>query len=370
MSHYDVGIARLRGACTLVVMCMHYKAFFHFPFAVPAIAVNNGYYGVTAFFVVSGFLITRTIESRYGTLANVSLKGFYVMRAARILPALALLIVILSLLSFSSLKQFWLKPPLSLPDTLWYVVTLRYNLFYAFEGGKSAIAWSVLWSLAIEEAFYVGYPLLLKAAGRISTLVLALALIVVLGPIVRAGSVRLTGLYLYSGCFDAIAMGALAALAMRCFQSCSIAVIRGLMIFGLALLTSVYLSLDVHVHYVVGPLLIAIGACAVLIASVASPATVRRSSWCDWLAHMGRRSYELYLFHMTGFLLAAGALQGLACAPILPFCIIFALIFFICILIGDFYAGPLNRYVRSSFAPKTRVSSGSGDEKSVVLLEC
>jgi peptidoglycan/LPS O-acetylase OafA/YrhL len=62
--------------------------------AAPFIA--SGYYGVSLFFAISGFLITTNILRRSGAVGSVNVTDFYVMRAARILPSLTLLIVLLS----------------------------------------------------------------------------------------------------------------------------------------------------------------------------------------------------------------------------------------------------------------------------------
>ncbi len=53
---------------------------------------RNGNYGVTIFFVISGFLITSTTLSRFGDLKQVNLRTFYSFRFARIIPNLALML--------------------------------------------------------------------------------------------------------------------------------------------------------------------------------------------------------------------------------------------------------------------------------------
>src|ERR1700691_3395737 len=57
--------------------------------------VWNGQYGVQIFFAVSGFLITSTSLRRWGSLARLSVRDFYALRVARIVPLLLLLLVVL-----------------------------------------------------------------------------------------------------------------------------------------------------------------------------------------------------------------------------------------------------------------------------------
>ena len=72
--------------------------------------VWNGQYGVQIFFAVSGFLITSTTLKRWGPLFEVSLRGFYLMRFARIVPLLLLLLSVLSVLHFEHVKYFVVSP--------------------------------------------------------------------------------------------------------------------------------------------------------------------------------------------------------------------------------------------------------------------
>ena len=57
--------------------------------------VRNGNYGVTMFFVISGYLITSTTTRRYGSLAQVDVPSFYAFRFARIVPCLVLALALI-----------------------------------------------------------------------------------------------------------------------------------------------------------------------------------------------------------------------------------------------------------------------------------
>jgi peptidoglycan/LPS O-acetylase OafA/YrhL len=66
----------------------------------------SGYYAVNFFFVISGFLITRLSVARWGKLGQVHIGRFYGMCAARILPCLLALLVVLSALDLAGATEF------------------------------------------------------------------------------------------------------------------------------------------------------------------------------------------------------------------------------------------------------------------------
>jgi peptidoglycan/LPS O-acetylase OafA/YrhL len=68
--------------------------------------VWNGQFGVQIFFAVSGFLITSTTLRRWGSLAQVSVRDFYLLRFARIAPLLLLLLAILSCFHVAHFNDF------------------------------------------------------------------------------------------------------------------------------------------------------------------------------------------------------------------------------------------------------------------------
>jgi hypothetical protein len=99
----DTWIDTLRGVSILLVLLHHFNIAYPlggtwlgtilgWPVLQPL--ARNGNYGVTMFFVISGFLITRHALDRWGSLDRIRLKEFYVLRLARILPALLLLLVV------------------------------------------------------------------------------------------------------------------------------------------------------------------------------------------------------------------------------------------------------------------------------------
>lgn len=137
--------------------------FYHAGFA----SFTGGFVGVDVFFVISGYLITSLIV-RDLEQGCFSLAHFYERRARRILPALFLVLLV----SFP-LAWVWLdaRPMLEYSRSLLSVLVFASNFMFWFETGyfDSAIELKPLihtWSLAIEEQYYLLYPLLLLLVWR------------------------------------------------------------------------------------------------------------------------------------------------------------------------------------------------------------
>jgi peptidoglycan/LPS O-acetylase OafA/YrhL len=138
------------------------------------LATWTGRLGVNLFFVLSGFLITGLLlDSR--ERPNYY-RRFYVRRALRILPAYALIIVVLWVTRYTT------------PAFLLLSVAYLSNLTPLF---GVAIGYSVLWSLAVEEHFYFLWPTAVRIVSRRSLVWIAAA-IVALSPLLRLLSFYLT----------------------------------------------------------------------------------------------------------------------------------------------------------------------------------
>src|SRR5690349_14026649 len=108
--------------------------------------VNDGALGVQLFFIISGFLITWLMLREDERSGRVNLKHFYIRRALRILPAyLALLAVIAVLQACTSL---------TIPPRAW-LGNLTFTANYL--GGQPWVS-DHLWSLSVEEQFYLLWP--------------------------------------------------------------------------------------------------------------------------------------------------------------------------------------------------------------------
>ena len=149
----------LRGLSIVLVMMVH------LPLIEPALwfLCPGGKLGVDIFFSMSGFLITSLLLTEIDSNGRIDLKRFYVRRALRLLPAFisVLLFALLVGLCVGSLEALGLTR-LRLTSVVFYFA----NWVRAYEGPQT---WFLghFWSLAIEEQFYLCWPLALVAAMRL-----------------------------------------------------------------------------------------------------------------------------------------------------------------------------------------------------------
>jgi peptidoglycan/LPS O-acetylase OafA/YrhL len=123
-------IDMIRGVAILLVLLHHFNIAYRLDDtslagmfgwdAVRAVA-RNGNYGVTMFFVVSGYLITSNAERRWAGLSNIGARAFYTLRAARILPCLLLLLAVVNLLAVGGVMIFQNRPQGGEPVSFWLV---------------------------------------------------------------------------------------------------------------------------------------------------------------------------------------------------------------------------------------------------------
>jgi peptidoglycan/LPS O-acetylase OafA/YrhL len=165
----------LRAFSILLVIGSHLLGTRGFPVTPRAVgAVGDfGYLGVRVFFVISGFLITSLLLAEQAKTGSVSLKGFYARRAWRIFPAFYTFVAAMCLA--------WVIGSLALRsgDLL---AALTYTMNYHYER-----SWELghLWSLSIEEQFYLVWPALFLLGGPRRVVPISLAMITV-APILRA----------------------------------------------------------------------------------------------------------------------------------------------------------------------------------------
>lgn len=124
---------------------------------------QGGFQGVTIFFVLSGYLITRLLRIEFARSGTIDLKGFWVRRVRRLVPATVTLVVVVALLCtiFNHVMLTKMRPDI-LPSLLffnnWWQIFNNVSYFGAL-GDPSPL--THFWSLAIEEQFYVVWPVLL-----------------------------------------------------------------------------------------------------------------------------------------------------------------------------------------------------------------
>ena len=146
----------------------------------------DGFESVFLFFVISGFLITSNSLARWGALAAIDAKVFYRRRAARILPCLLILVAVLCALALAGVPHYTMEQPKqTLPGAVMSALGLWLNVYQARTGWLPA-GWGVLWSLSIEEVFYLAFPVACLLLGRTRLLVPALLVLALSIPVVRA----------------------------------------------------------------------------------------------------------------------------------------------------------------------------------------
>ncbi len=162
---------------------------------------RNGALGVLLFFGVSGYLITRILDSRSPSLFKPGFKTFYSQRAGRIFPLYFFTILAGALVFFTvqgtskiftycfgDIRMFW-DP--------WFWLSLFSFTFNWFQAhwAKVPIAFyfGVLWSVSLEEQFYLFYPFVLSKLGNPGHLIRFCAFLILLSFLWRLG------VYLYGG---------------------------------------------------------------------------------------------------------------------------------------------------------------------------
>ena len=173
-SGYRPALDGIRAIAVLAVIAYH----FNYGWA------PGGFLGVDVFFVLSGYLITSLLLGEYARTGRIALRDFWLRRARRLLPALFVLLVVVAI--WVGLDEAPIARSLRRDDLLW-------TLFYAsnwhfiqvgqdyFAQYASASPLRHTWSLAIEEQFYVVWPLLVAGTlwiGRKRPGVLAAACVV------------------------------------------------------------------------------------------------------------------------------------------------------------------------------------------------
>jgi peptidoglycan/LPS O-acetylase OafA/YrhL len=358
------GVDLLRGMAIFFVLMNHVNIrlrLAHIPYTqgIPKGVVQslvwNGQFGVQIFFAISGFLIASITLRRWGSLSRVSIRDFYLLRFARIAPLLLALLFVLSLLHFADVKDFVLPAKTGgLERALFSALTFHLNVLEAWRGYLPG-AWDILWSLSVEEMFYLFFPLLARFLGRSKVFVALLLVFVALGPFGRRAFAHGNEIWMeksYLGGMDAIAMGCLTALVVSrvrfsraAARFCGAAGIAFLvLILGFASMPPLYGVDRIGLEETI----LAIGTCLVIIAAAQtqwkSPPVLRP------LLHLGERSYEVYLTHMFAvfaffdLFVAMGkpmwAVPGLFVVTI----VVAALLGH---LVASLYSEPMNRRLRS-----------------------
>lgn len=268
-------------------------------------AVNyNGYESVFVFFVISGFLITSHTLRRWGYLRCIDVGAFYARRFARIAPCLIALLIVLSALHLWGVQDYVIhREGQTLPRALLAALGLHLN-WYEGHHGYLPGNWDVLWSLSIEEVFYLGFPIACLLVRRTWVLALMLGVLALSLPWTHAALVdnEVWQEKAYLPGMSAIATGVLGALIAARWQVRTAWAIRAWIEVGALGLAAIYLIEPwlwpvLHDSCLV---LLTVSVMCMLMGMQWRQAIGAWHAWrgLGWLRSMGRLSYEIYLTHM------------------------------------------------------------------------
>jgi peptidoglycan/LPS O-acetylase OafA/YrhL len=290
LSHLP-GLDAVRGIAVVLVMVSHFGEVLS-----PGGAVNYlftklfaaGWSGVDVFFTLSGFLITRILlatRDRSGYF-----RSFYMRRVLRIFPLYYLSLVAYTVI-FGGRGTWW----------YWLYIANWAQLY-----GVTVLPLNHFWSLAVEEQFYLIWPLVILLARTKRQLVLTCLFAIgacavlkfVLSPDLPTSTIyRLTPTRI-----DSLAMGGLTAICSAEFSRYRRQfVIAGLSIALLAAVACRGFELAKPAILAVGPAAIALVTMGLILSGMQQPAEVLR--WI-WLNKFGKYSYAMYVFHYPLHLLA------------------------------------------------------------------
>ena len=150
---YIPAIDGLRAVAVIAVM------FYHLGFT----WIPGGFLGVDLFFVISGYVITRLRLDSIEQSGGLDLRGFYIARARRLLPALVFMLVsttiAIGIWAPDAIKRLLIDTPFSLTGTMnWWLVARHQDYFESI--GRPPLLQHT-WSLAVEAQFYLVWPLIL-----------------------------------------------------------------------------------------------------------------------------------------------------------------------------------------------------------------
>ncbi len=357
------GIDLLRGISIVFVLCNHLNMRLLFadvpyleglPKQLACTIAWNGQFAVQMFFAISGFLITSTSMRRWGSPSALSIRDFYLLRFARIAPLLLLLLALLTGLHFARVPDYIVSVKTGgLARALLAALTFHLNFLEATRGYLPG-NWDILWSLSVEEMFYLAFPLFARLLRKRRFLIPLLLIFIAAGPFARIKAFNPNPVwreYSYLGGMDAIALGCLNAMLLAGRRlSRPVVLLCGtggsaLIVFTLGFsLTAYRLGLGKNG---LAMSVLAIGVCLVMTAT--SQSCWHAPRLLTPLLALGRRSYEIYLTHefivLALFALFVHAGKSVRTVPAL-FLSTILLAGLLGWAVSALYTEPMNRWIR------------------------
>ena len=295
---YQPALDGLRAAAITLVVCFHF------------FGLSGGYLGVDLFFVLSGFLITTLLLEERARYDAISFGRFYLRRALRLFPALWVFLAA-SLVIYAALGS-------GVRGQLKAVLFgLTYTTNIAVAAGHADLRFGHLWSLAVEEQFYLVWPIVLvlvlrKTRASLRTFGLATAGVATAIMLARmAAAPDHVGLRIDGGSvgrFDSILLGCAAALV---FASGAGTALRraatSLPVVAVATAVCAYLVATASGNRTVYHGLTFVFSLAFVVVLIAVVKHEQSPRWTGWLRRplslpplvfLGRISYAVYLWHL------------------------------------------------------------------------
>ncbi|WP_447949291.1 acyltransferase family protein [Microbacterium aurum] len=309
------GLDGLRAVAVLLVVLYH---------LFPAWFLHSGFVGVDVFFVISGFLITSLLLRERAATGRIALRAFWTRRARRLLPALALVVTVSATLAWVIGGDVLV----GLGRQVLGAATFSYNWTSigagaSYFGSAEPELLRNLWSLAVEEQFYVLWPLLLPVLLLVrrpwlrALVALALAAASALWGFAVAGDALTRAYYgtdthafgLLIGVALAFGMGAGAGGRRRAtgWTRVGMPVAGALALVALVAVASVPGGADL---YPAVPLAASLLTAVVIAAATAPGAWLGRALDVAPLRWIGERSYGIYLWHRPLVVLVTLAATG------------------------------------------------------------
>ena len=266
-------------------------------------AKEAGAYGVDLFFVLSAYLITELLLREHAQRGSFSISAFYVRRALRIWPLY---------FTFLALTIF-VVPRIVPEDQFGTIYIVSFLLFFGnWVCGANGLPHSVaspLWSISVEEQFYLAWPPLLRVVGidRIKHLAIGM-LVVALSTraLLAAYAVEHPAVWCNTVArLDSIALGAILAVALR-GRAPQMKSVGRVLLAGASL--AMFLLVAKFLHQA-GPTSVitytatALASVMLLLAVLQRDAQFLRRPAFSWLVYLGRISYGLYVVHLLALAL-------------------------------------------------------------------
>jgi peptidoglycan/LPS O-acetylase OafA/YrhL len=266
-------------------------------------AFGGGYVGVDIFFVISGFLITSIIVRELAD-GSFTIARFYERRVRRILPALIVVLVATLLVGLVMLRpaQLGELAKSAIATSFFSSNFYFHSLSGYFDGPSEAKPLLHTWSLAVEEQYYILFPLLLillkrRLNGRYRLPVVVLSVLSLGACVVTTGISETTAFFLIPFRAWELLLGSLLALGtvppVRTYASRNLLAVGGLVL----VLTSVFLFTASTPFPGAAALLPTLGTAAVIHAGSAGPNAIGRALSVRPMVFIGLISYSLYLWH-------------------------------------------------------------------------